>query len=1105
MECPKCKAIIDDNSLVCSHCNKVILLECPNCHTLGESAICEKCGYNILVKCSKCSAIVPFAKESCVKCGYSTKDSLALSECESDELASIVVEFESLNSIKKSLKSKELYAKFFYKLKNILYAQIKNTDCKFVVYENKFVINFNKELSFASSSNKAVRMALKIVNSYVNPNTKVQEEFGIPLNLKLSIIRKTSEQLLDLTTYKTSVKPLIIKKNSKKYLKGIKVLLDQYVRDEIYKDFKTDSLYAQEENGKSLMFYELLLDSYVLPPQENNDIEPSKVVSQKSIESVKKQEEHDKFSFNVFDIKAKCTFIKTPTVQLLEKMQSLNLSKNGKIISLSTKFELAPLTSDLVSFYENKGFEVLTVTCTEELTYKPWGFFEVIFKEHFGITSFDRALDIKNVDSKSLEKHRSLFEFLSGKILKTMTPEDARFAYMELWGKFLSSLNNTVILVDGFELLDDTTIQTLTLYFDKFRTIIPNFLFITSTEISVHSKIKGLLRTSLYTEFTLTPSSLDYCLETLALDGIDFIQSFYFEKIKENFNGSYLYFYYAVEYLKQLGVLIEFENKLIVKNKNSLILPKNLKGLYKTRVKAYSKNMDLSLILAYSTILGPRIDCKTLQQLGIKDLDNVLQSLESSGLVFIKENFVYIEHYCLFNQVLKSSIKKEVNNFLAKNIIAQIGKGLDETTKIVTFGLLEAYKEEYLNLWKISQFAIKTGDYDAYLKNCLGFLSLVGLIGVNVSKSDIEENKREVFNNILLSLYSYSPTKIYHIENLLLIDAINEGDDEKIVKLSNLMLQGALVSSNYTDALRLLHNILSRMPEPTLLVNGAVNTKFLLLSLINIEILYNIGNFKSCVEIAEDVLSVLSFDILEKIKPASFSVNLFVSHLLETLRLAAFAKIQLLDDDVDEFLTKIEQKLGQELPEKTCIKAIQEYLAGQIYSNGDVENVSPLTKVILLILQEFSVLKYDYKRFAQNIYQAKLLALDIHQKEIEVFCDLLIAYSYAKIGITEKAVYIYDDILQQAEKSAMYNLIAFAKYFKALLCIDLNDYDEAMQIINDSLAMINRYNNQAKILYVLFEKLYINLVTVQGVSAIDTEVEELKIIDYSNKLKVLMS
>ena len=95
-------------------------------------------------------------------------------------------------------------------------------------------------------------------------------------------------------------------------------------------------------------------------------------------------------------------------------------------------------------------------------------------------------------------------------------------------------------------------------------------------------------------------------------------------------------------------------------------------------------------------------------------------------------------------------------------------------------------------------------------------------MGEGIEKSVIEENKMEVYNNILMFLYNYSPAKIYFIENVLLMDAIEEGDDEKIVKLSNLMLQGALISSNYTDALGLLHNILTRMKNPVLVVDGVV-------------------------------------------------------------------------------------------------------------------------------------------------------------------------------------------------------------------------------------------------------------------------------------------
>ena len=409
-------------------------------------------------------------------------------------------------------------------------------------------------------------------------------------------------------------------------------------------------------------------------------------------------------------------------------------------------------------------------------------------------------------------------------------------------------------------------------------------------------------------------------------------------------------------------------------------------------------------------------------------------------------------------------------------------------------GKLGLFKEEYLLLWKNSQFAMNTGDYDAYLKNCLGFLSLIDHIGDNIPQEDIENNKKEVYQNILMSLYNYSPAKIYSIENVLLIDAINENNNDKIVKLSNLMLQGALIASNYTDALSLLHNILTRMQNPTLVTpDGAVNTKFLLLSLVNIEILFNIGDFVQCVDIAKDLLGIIQPDIIEKIKPASFSTNLFVEHMLETFRLAGFAKLFLMDNDLDEFFASIKQALNIELPDKECIIATRDFLNGKSFSTSNVESASTFSKVIFLILQEFAFHNEDYKTFAQNIYQAKLLASDIHQTQIELFCDLLIAYSYANIGIKQKAEIIYNDVLAKAESSAIFNISTLAKYFIARLYISDNRQNEALIIINDTLALIQKYNNQAKIIYVLFEKLFIETLKSLNLDAIDLSSEEQKL------------
>ena len=119
MECPKCHSQIDDNQTVCPVCKKVLLLECPNCHALGTTPICEECGYTILTKCSKCSKIIPTDSKTCPKCGFATSISLANNECETDDFASLIVEFGALKTIKKNLKSAEVYQKFFYKLENL--------------------------------------------------------------------------------------------------------------------------------------------------------------------------------------------------------------------------------------------------------------------------------------------------------------------------------------------------------------------------------------------------------------------------------------------------------------------------------------------------------------------------------------------------------------------------------------------------------------------------------------------------------------------------------------------------------------------------------------------------------------------------------------------------------------------------------------------------------------------------------------------------------------------------------------------------------------------------------------------------------------------------
>ncbi len=1083
MECPKCHKQIPDNSTVCPHCRKVLALECPNCHSIGETSVCEKCGYIVLTKCTKCGNVVSTTAQKC-KCGFPVKTSIAFQECENDEFATLIIQFSALKNIRRLLGSQELFTKFFYRLRNLLISQLNGVEGRIINYNDVFVVNMNKELSFPTSAQKAVRLAIKIMSAFSELNANVIEQLGSPLRLNITIIKKQSEDLLKNITIDSNVKLLTVKKNEKKYLKGMQIILDQFVCDNISKDFKTDSLYSIEKDGEALMYYEILLENYILPPSENND-ESVAVAQQRTIDKIKEEENpEDMYRFKVFDINAKCKFEKVSAATFFDKFQP------NKIIAIRSDRELGINSSDLVEFFKKQDSKVVHVVCTEEMTYKPWGFFEKLFKDYHNL-SFHKEFIPPEFEIK---RFKLILELIKSTPRKASSPEDARFAYIEDFTAFLMSLKNCTIIVENFEYLDDTSIQALNLYFDKYANIVPQFVFTMSRDISLHSKIKSLLRTTIYTEYTLQKSGMAQILSEIKEEASDFINSFYFEKIKENYNGSKLYFDNAIRHLFEKDVLINFENRLLIKNNNSVLLPTTLEGLLKARLKCLSKNIDASMILAYSSFLGERIDFNVLAKLGIKDMPNAVKTLVNLGFGYVEQNVFYINNYNVLKPAIEASLKKEVNEFLSKNILANLGNGLDETTLLLIFGKISKFKEEYLLLWKNAQFAIATGDYDAYLKNSLGSLSLIEHIENNIPAEDIEENKKEVYQNILMSLYNYSPEKICTLENILLIDAINANDNEKIVKLSNLMLQGALISSNYTDALSLLHNILSRMQNPTLLVDGVVNTKFLLLLLVNIEILFNIGDFAQCVDVAKDILGILKLKDIEKIKPVSFSTNLFMEHVMETFRLAALAKLLLMDDELEEFFDAVKVATETELPDKECILAVRDFINGKEYSHSFVENATAFAKIIYLILQEFTQNKDNPKVFAQNIYQAKLLAVDIKQIQLEMLCDLLIAHSYAKLDIKEKAMSIYSDVLEKSEKSAIFNISTLAKYFIARLDLDNNEQNEALLIINDTLAELQKYNNQAKILYVLLEKLFIDTAKSMEMESIDIYSEEQKLL-----------
>ena len=98
-----------------------------------------------------------------------------------------------------------------------------------------------------------------MLNSFVGLNKNIQEEFSTPLNLTISIIKKSAQELQELKVYESNVKPLVIGKEVFKpdfYLKDKDVYLEHWGYDESNKEYtkrKEYKLPKYKEKGITLI------------------------------------------------------------------------------------------------------------------------------------------------------------------------------------------------------------------------------------------------------------------------------------------------------------------------------------------------------------------------------------------------------------------------------------------------------------------------------------------------------------------------------------------------------------------------------------------------------------------------------------------------------------------------------------------------------------------------------------------------------------------------------------------------------------------------------------------------------------------------------------
>lgn len=75
-KCPKCGAVIPENSKFCLECGEKVervpegMVVCPGCgKTVNKGKFCLECGYKFITACPKCGKEVPAGSKFCLECG----------------------------------------------------------------------------------------------------------------------------------------------------------------------------------------------------------------------------------------------------------------------------------------------------------------------------------------------------------------------------------------------------------------------------------------------------------------------------------------------------------------------------------------------------------------------------------------------------------------------------------------------------------------------------------------------------------------------------------------------------------------------------------------------------------------------------------------------------------------------------------------------------------------------------------------------------------------------------------------------------------------------------------------------------------------------------
>ena len=1093
MRCPKCGINIADDALSCPNCKKVLKLKCPICGSINTTNTCQECGYIIISKCHQCGKINPTIQGKCSKCGFDTNVSAILNESNIEEFACATIDFPNMEEMKTVFGARHLYEKFKQRINSLIYDFSKSKGLKRGVFGNTYVIRFNKDYTYSSSANNAVRTSIELLNLITQMNAKLTKAKDAQLKCNIAIIKRDVYSFND--DYKSGININLIYKgiSQSKLLKNLQLLVDGSVYEVIGKNYPLESIGMTRAKNKDLLFWELDLTNYIVTEEvEEENQDDTQIIIPSIIEDDKETLETEDSIYDIEGInfdEIHCSFKKEITQGLASSVAQMLLSHQKSITVIKGKREYFPRTYEVIEkIKQNKIFDNISkITCTTEQKYKPYGFFNDLISGLYGFSTTGKHKNTNNFQTLAkFDTNGYLQKMINLSPIETEHPEEVRKALFETFTQLLQSKQKYLLVIENIEKIDDSSFELLKMLIRNLEKYDISYLIFANKDYCLHKEAHFLLSKREYTEITLKPTPIKTLIEVNSGLCKNVLNTFYMQKISKNTKGSQMYFMQALIHLMDLGIFTIEEGSLVQAKTETALFPTTLDELIQRRLN-YIKQLDENIFRLFVSMMlvGPQIDIMTIKYFNNPNVDDYLKYLDSKGFIYNANGVIQIQNYELYiDNALKIMTTEEINA-IANYLILYFFKENDVHPVLAKlYSIVNSSKNEFVQWENLSNINRSLGDFSAYFSCSKRFLRLLKSEINESSAKSFDEYQTEIYENIANLLYKYTPTKIADITNNILENYQAKPNDKRALSLFNKILQGCLISSNYRQALLMAQKILASTEDTSANPKSPTfNVHSLIISLQKIEILFNLGELEECTNLGEIIFKNLIGVNLEDIKPKTLSLKNFSDLITDASGYVILSKILQLKSDISQFC-EIAENVIRPLPSGyRLFLELDKLIHGKQTTVNDVteeEFSNKFSAPLYNIISAFSKLKNkDEETFAEEIYRAKLNAKEYNMSQIELFCDLMIGKTYTKLGKYNKASTILNSVMETSQKSGMKNLYYVSVYCMADLYTMNNNIDTAYGLVANTIIELEQNSNSNPYILMIFKSIYAKILKIK--------------------------